>query len=392
MTRLKPAFALVPRDVLIRPPVCSAHRPLIGKLTPFECALALGLLAEAHLQLDRNNKQAALAAGAKAIKIERRHADRFKRDWRKHKQRGHHAHDEDTAPLRQHCFPINADYEYETHKPMKREASLKEAGRYHYKLELQRLRSIAVAEVTVTLTRSRWLIVAGLSRTSRNHRALEHSLEALLKPLRIDTKSKEPLLQDCRKLRSAKLRLRVSGVWLQPGFGYVPLPLPLRSAPGLALLLFLSTINTGSHNRKAISRGALCKIIGIKRTKFWRRNLNNAINVVNKHLNRLWVSAEMDRRLNNHKMRQLPQSYEVVEQGNDLIKFVAVTRFYGDVFDADPRDFEDEDDGVAEIVRRKPRPAYIDFEKLDAERQRAERERERAMNEMLQEIREANEW
>jgi phytoene dehydrogenase-like protein len=100
----------------------------------------------------------------------------------------------------------------------------------------------------------------------------------------------------------------------------------------------------------------------------------------------------MDRRLNNHKMRQLPQSYEVVEQGNDLIKFVAVTRFYGDVFDADPRDFEDEDDGVAEIVRRKPRPAYIDFEKLDAERQRAERERERAMNEMLQEIREANEW
>jgi hypothetical protein len=240
-TNIKPFYAFVPRDVLIRPPICSAKKAIKGRLTPFETALALAASSVARGQIDRDNKQRAFdEEGDRAIVLEKEYYKQFREDWRQVKaarRDGEHM----PAPELVHTFKNKP-----THRPMSLKAAVKKAGQHGYKQAVRRFKQSPPPDVvTVTLTRSAWLRYAGLSRNDSNRRALDEiALPVLAKPVLVGDHEKPPLLRGWKELPDGQLELQVDGEWLEVPFGLVPMPLPVQSAPALALLFWLRTIET----------------------------------------------------------------------------------------------------------------------------------------------------
>jgi hypothetical protein len=108
------------------------------------------------------------------------------------------------------------------------------------------------------------------------------------------------------------------------------------------------------HKRKSIPPAALCRIIGIDPTqRHWRRDLTQALKVLNEHLALLHVSEEMARRLRRYKVPPIPAEYrmEEVDDGQQ-IKFVAIERRYGSGLD-DMNMNESDEPAIASITKRK---------------------------------------
>jgi hypothetical protein len=372
-------FALVPRDFLLQPPICSADKPLKGSLSPFECALNFGLVTVARWQIFQDRKQRAREAGARNIEREKDFAKRHRDEWRQVKAARRRDNEELIrskrpeevkrllgAPKRKHAFPEERpesdeyslkEWSFDITKrgadeyhPAPLDAALKEAGRHGYKMALRELKHSPPPQVvTVTLTRSAWLRMAGLSRNESNRRALDASLPIFTKSiLLVDGQTKVPLLRDWKELPDGRLQLQVDGEWLESSFGLVPMPLPMRSAPALALYLFLRGINT--RHRKASRVAWLCKLIGIDPDqRHWRRDLTRAFDVINDHLGLLDVTEAMQRRLRKHKVPPVARSYQadMIEDGQ--IRVTAIAWHYRGDFgeETSPDDAE-----PARIVKR----------------------------------------
>ncbi|WP_439924706.1 hypothetical protein [Nitrobacter sp. JJSN] len=359
----KPLFFALPRDVLRRPPICSAQRPLKGRWTPFDMAIAGGILAEARLQVDQENRRRALEAGADAMKRERELHDKFLAGWRevnrnrRRKKRLEGANNllsenEDDellellsdeqktrAPTRQHVFPkaIKSLYELEGSKhndprtPLPLAKVVKWTGEHGYKKALRDLRRAAPPdEIILILSITGLLASASVSRNSSNREALPDALRALAKAVLVGDQKKSALLAGWEELSSGELQLRVCGEWLAPPFALVPSVLPLKSAPALALFMFCRGVVSAGRNRRAINVRFLTKLIGLDPEKpHWKRGLSRAINGVNDFLASLAVSREMDRRL-GRSAASLPMRYAVEEIDGMQIRFQAVPRTYDD--------------------------------------------------------------
>jgi hypothetical protein len=272
------SFAFMPRELLSHPPVAH-HDSTEDLLSPWELAVVAGLLTCARLALNEQNHVEALKGGAATIALEKTLDQEFKEDWRNthsRRRRGEQAQ----APRRSHTFSTEERY-----KPVRR--SFKSAGKHGYQQAKAKARKQPPPDViTVKLSRSYLLTVSGHADDGDSLRQLDAALKRLCNPILIAGAPKAPLLRQYQRTSSGLLRLRVAGEWLMPPYLKVPMPLPSRSPSGLALYLFLHTINTSATNIKDISLDSLCRRLGIDKRgrRLCRQAWTRALAVVNQHL------------------------------------------------------------------------------------------------------------
>src|ERR1041385_3825945 len=232
MTRPTSLYGTIPRDALL-------HPPPVNELRPIELAIALGLSALARFELSKCRHNRASVVGARAISKERELADTFNDEWRAVKvarRRGI----KDSAPLRMHTFSSKP-----THKPIRLRAALKEAGRHGYRRALAKLQKQPPPDmISIVVSRSALLRAAHLSRDAKNLRLVDNWLDRLRRPVQIKGLTLGAVVLTIEDAGSGRLRIEVSGEWLDKPYGRVPLPLPVRSALATALYLFLLGIDT----------------------------------------------------------------------------------------------------------------------------------------------------
>jgi hypothetical protein len=325
-----PCYVILPYSVLLKPPIRGRGREY---LTPFEFAIATGLVGTARLALEERQHKQRLKAGRRAMERERALAEQFREDWKLVKAaraRGEHAeapqrHTEATLDEMWENGPISLDDLYGKHgliwqehnrrKPTRLDVALKRAGKLGYAKKKKALRKQSTERVTIEMSRYKLLQAAGLSDGSMNLRKVDAALQRLTRTVA----DRPPVLVAWEALPSGRLRLQVSGAWLPTrAFGRVPI-LPMKSAPALALWLFLHAIPTSRHDGKTMGLPWLCRILGIttKKGPIARRALHRALDAVNKNLIKLDPDA-----LLHHKIK-VPQRYEI--QGADGgLRFVSV--------------------------------------------------------------------
>lgn len=247
------AFACIWRRVLHNPPI--THRNATnnrGRLTVLEFAVAVAAATRARAELSKMRHQAALAAGKKAIRRERRlvRADEFGR-----------------------LKIAGVSYQF------------KLAGSDGYMQGAEAFNSSRFT-VSIRLSRSELLRAAGLARNGKNNARLTAALRRLTRPVQVGTaKIKGPL--ESWTVDGPKLRLAVRSMWLPTRhFACVPMPLPTRGSVTLALYLFLFGADLRPDLDTAIRFDRLAQRVGIPldRPAHAVRSIKAALKRVNAHL------------------------------------------------------------------------------------------------------------
>ncbi|MGE5305423.1 MAG: hypothetical protein ACM3TN_19105 [Alphaproteobacteria bacterium] len=289
-------------------------------------AVACGILIAARQALTDARHHAAFAAGGKAITRERALADKHKKEWRDVKQRRRKG-EKVKAPKREHAFPPRYDAEnmwreYKGQKPINEYRSYRirpatrKAGKHGYDATVDKMRRSPAPDLTLNLSPYALLKFGGLSRTPANMQKLERALSRLQQTCG----DLGPLVLSVRVVPFGRTRVRVSGKWLAPPFGKVPMPLPTRSRVACSLYLFLQTIRHGSSIRSSISLEALAQRLGIDTNVRWiaQQSLERALATVNQHLRKLHetgmpaTSYELDR------AKALNGRCRFIKEGDDI--------------------------------------------------------------------------
>jgi hypothetical protein len=308
-------FVCLAHSVLIHPPIQHHGRERNEQhLAPFEFAIGSALIATARQVLKDMYHAQSFAAGAEAIEREKREAERYQDAWQqtnKRRRRGEHA----SAPKMGHTFKLEATY-----KPMQRSKAISRAGRERYSQYKKALRMRPVSNViTVELSSYAILRQAGLVDSGSNLRRVNAALIRVSQPVKVRGERWPAILTDFQQLKSGKWRLQVCGAWLPTArFEKVMLPLPVRASPtALALYLMLHWFDMTPSRERGISIPTLYARLGIS-TRWGRaacqRALENALDIVNKHLDAL-----------HKKGRKVPERYRIVGEG-EHIRFRAVPR------------------------------------------------------------------
>ena len=224
------AFACIWRRVLHNPPITHRHATNNrGRLTVLEFAVAVAAATRARAERGKMKHQAALAAGKKAIRRQRRHA---------------RAGEYNSFKL------AGVSYEF------------KLAGSAGY-MQGEEAFDSSRFTVSIRLSRSELLRAAGLARNGKNNARLTAALQRLTRPVQVGTaKIKGPL--ESWTVDGPKLRLAVRSTWLPTRhFACVPMPLPTRGSVTLALYLFLFGADLRPDRDTAIRFDRLAQRVGI---------------------------------------------------------------------------------------------------------------------------------
>jgi hypothetical protein len=328
MSKASPLFAYLPRRLLWHPPIAhpgASHDE--GTLTPFEFAVLAGTLVLARLSWTKQRHQRALQKGKDRIEVERGLHRQFKAQWRatnEARRQGQRA----TAPVREHTFHWPADRQgeprYKSAMPLGK--ALKQAGSTGYRDSYrQQRRGPPPDRIVLSSSRNGLLRAAGLQKSAGNLGKLLAALERLCAPVRGAGEPQSPPLLGWGTV-GRKLQLEVSGEWVQPPFGLVPLPLPLRGASLLSLYLFVWTIgkDDGSSSPKASNLVKLCERLGMPvcSPQFnASRSLERALLALNEHLDRL------DARTLLRQHMEIPYAFVVVPVDDGLaVRLKAVAK------------------------------------------------------------------
>jgi hypothetical protein len=321
-------------------------------LDPVELVIVAGLLTAARFARGDELHAMAFGTGQKAIKKERRLADQHKSDWQKThaiRRRGQFA----PAPKRDHVHKLP------TYKAGRTRKTLKAAGAFGYKHSKVHYRKRPPPDrVTLSISKSRLLTIAGLSRDGSNLARLNQALDKFCKPIKVDGCEMPPLLHSIEEQPSGKLLLDVSGDWLAMQFIRVPLPVPTRSPVATALYLFLLCIPTGPHEKGHASLKTLCQRIGINVKKWRQRAFDRALDIVNDHLERLDGDALRESKI------KIPAAYKVVPVDEYRIRLQGIARPSG------PDDFSGELRRIKTERERRTRPEKIERVRVSIERVR----------------------
>jgi hypothetical protein len=315
-----PLFACIPRALLAQPPIRHRHSEADKQflVTPFEFAVAAGLVCATRLEQSRRNDALAYEHGGVQIKRERAASEQFKADWRDTKtarRRGQHA---TPAPQRCHTYTTRLDYQSGDNGE-----HIKRAGRHGFRKRRATLRKRPPPEtLKLTMTRSAVLRSAGLPSKGANLNALDAALERLCNPV---GELREALLREWRALPSGQLLLTISGKWLGPRFVRIPMPVPM-GASALALYLFAHGVNTGPVKKRVmIPWDSLCKKLGMPpsyNSAQASRALGHALDTVNAHLEKLDAKELKRQRVN------LPLRYDI--NNGAYVRIVAIPRHWRD--------------------------------------------------------------
>jgi hypothetical protein len=286
------------------------HHPRIDDWYPFDVAVACALLARARLDLAEGRHIRALEAGATSIRLEKQYAADFENEWREVKARRRQGK-EARAPQRFHTYT----YEPE-HKPKKRKGNaIEHAGKVSYRRAQRDIRRESPPEfVAVEVHRYELLRLAHLSTDAKNRKELDAALRRLTRAVRVNGRRLAPLIAEMDG-EDGRLRLRMSGEWLEPPFGKLPLPLPTRSIAATALYLFLHSIRTTPSNRRSKNFKELCERIGIDTSRppyVCRQAFHRALDIVNDHI------ARLDER---HGINPPDRYRAVMEEGGLRVRF-----------------------------------------------------------------------
>lgn len=257
---------------------------------------------------------------------EKKQADAFKAAWRTEKaarRRGNGKH----TPMREYSWGET------TYKPMPRAKAIKEAGSRAFEKTLKRLRKQSPPDqISIAASRSAVLRAAHLSHGTKNVGLVDGWLDRLTRDVLINGDALRAIVSSIEET-DHKLRIVVSGEWLEAPYGRVPLPLPVRSAHATALYLFLLGIDTRHSNKEASRFATLCERIGIDRDRdvfSIRRAFNRALRIVNEHIRKLDREA-----LAEHGVI-IPLAYEVAHEG-EMIRLREVVDSSDDTRYVEPR-------------------------------------------------------
>lgn len=304
-------YGTLPRDVLHHPPVHSWR--------PLDIAIACALSVKARFELARRRHIKALDIGATTIDQEKQYAADFQADWLKVKARRRRGEEDVPAPERFHTYKGSEYKLHDTHA-----TELRKAGKAGYRRAQRVLRKEPPPElVEIEISRAALLRLAHLSTDAKNRHQLDQTLRRLQKPVRINGTRLPPLIASVDP-KATRLRLQITGVWLEPPFGQVPLPLPTRSSIATALYLFLRSVKTSRVNSRAINFEDLCSRIGIDTSQplfRCKQALHRALGLVNQYVRRLDEDV-----LDQHGIMAVNGYSIKAANGGDRVRFVAAMR------------------------------------------------------------------
>jgi hypothetical protein len=325
-------YLTISRYLCEYPPIWHRHTRDPDALIAFEFAIAMGVIAAARAEWSSGMQDRAYAAGAKAIEREKALSLAFKKEWRDvnaQRRRGNNP----AIPKRQHTF--DAEFAYTSHnllfadgeertlwRPIPTPEALRRAGSDANKRRLRRLRQKpAPAQITVDITRRQLLCMSGVATGGHSHRRLDAALK------RLTHIGDVPIVAAVETLPDGRLRLTVSGQWLNLPFVKVPWPLPIRSPTALALYLFLQAVRTDIMNKKSIASENLYERLGIatrgQHPAARARTLKHALKIVNDHLNLYFDADRRDALELRHRVK-VPGGYEMHSE-DDEVRFEALS-------------------------------------------------------------------
>ncbi len=317
-------FVRLPREVATHPPIrhrgaknAVAESNRIPKLadlglTPFEFVIAATLADLARDQLDAARHTFAFAAGARALKRERRFASK------------------DLA------FRVGrTTYQFML------------AGKDGYDAGWKAFR-VGNESFVVEVSERALFRAAGLARNDRSRAQLPAALRRLTRPVG----TVPPLLHGWKRPGRGPFKLRVAGRWMPTRrYARVPWPPPTAGATVLALYLFLAAVDL--RGETGISAETLRRRLGIPRAHA-RRSLDRALDRVDAHLAGLNANGALDR-------AELPAAFEIVPLRNGRrLRFVV-------------RDDRAEREEEREDAERRARSDEM-YRRHEAKRTEAERE------------------
>jgi hypothetical protein len=136
-----------------------------------------------------------------------------------------------------------------------------------------------------SISRKQLLRCAHLPRDGRTVLVLMRALEKFSAPILVGEREMPPLLMF--EATPDGLGIIMEGDWLKESYVRVPMPLPIRSAPATAMLLFIKCIPPKTlHNGGTSTIAELSARIGLGRLSRsqGRRGLNRALDVLNERL------------------------------------------------------------------------------------------------------------
>jgi hypothetical protein len=277
--KLDSCFAMVPKSVLWPPPIAHRHTHENKHfVSPFQFAVLGALLIEAARAWAGQRHQLAFAHGGTKQKLEKQYEKKYRAELATMTTRREAGATPMQAPRPRRQYSFTSEQSY---KPMAGAKALKQAGQKAYQARREALRQgPPPAWVTLTLTRSKLLKLAGLPKKGTNLAKLDQALDRLRKPVGDQVGP----LHSWQETAGA-LRLNVLGDWLLPPFVKVPLPVP-TSPSALALFLFIQKVDTHSARRNtrgergAMRRKKLCDLLGIPTSRAFQA----AFRAVSRHL------------------------------------------------------------------------------------------------------------
>ena len=291
--RLPDLYAQLPLGIFQHPPVRDARTANeMHLLTKFEFGVLVGVQRVAARAYDQLRLERALAVGSKMMARERLEGRHHLARWKRQQEQGRG-------------------------KP-NLGRSIKRVGEDTYRRVKKKQRPPDV--IAVECSRYDILRSVGLNQKALN---LDRVPEALERLRQCVGPMDSPLLGWTNENR--QLQLEVRGQWLEPPFGRVPLPLPLRSSVATCLYLWALSI-AGTRTPRAYQKirlERLCELIGISTSlgrAYARRALLSAIDVLNEQLGKL----RRDELVSLSKPIVLPVRYEIKSLKDDYIQLVAV--------------------------------------------------------------------
>jgi hypothetical protein len=333
-TRSAPLYVCIPQRLLLYPVIAPRRGGDETCLTPFEFAVLTGVLAAARAETSDQHFQQGRAQGGADMKQQRQFCAKHSED-RKQAKKARRRGEEVPAPKLQTTFDAGPLYEginarreldglranYGPHRPPKRGPIIKRAGREGFRRGHAQARlQPAPPLLSLSLSAYQLLRLSALSNGVQRQR-LAAALDRLCQPVGGAGEPSMPPL-DAWQDDGPRLLLQVAGAWLDPPYGRVPMPLPLQSAGGLALYLFLHAIKNVGVHRDDIGFRHLCERLRLPMTceaAGWRA-LIAAMDAVNKQL---WALTLEQRRELLLQHIEPPELYRI-EARRGTVHFEAV--------------------------------------------------------------------
>lgn len=338
--RRRMLFVLLPRRVLLHPPIRHRGAPPNAGLTALECAVAAStaVLARAEALAGQRHDFAFAASG------------RGLEEMRRRPGKGANAHR--LANGKTYFFTVQGKAGYaEAAKAYNRNPS----------------------PVTFEISPSRLLAVAGLARTGPNLARLDPALRRLTEPLRCGRHLIPGPLESWRRLPGGRLRLVVAPAWIPGGrYACLAIPLPTRGETVLALYLFVHGADLREDRSPSIRVETLYRRLGIPLTRpaHAQRALDRALGGVNVHLAKLAARGLIDAKTD------VPCAFEIVPvAGGQRVRFRAL-----DSIPEPPAAVVAEERAARRASGLAPDEALSDVD-LPAYRARQHRQREQARRE-----------